>query len=81
MCTFVTRAPATEGLVPVQVVKLSQQIVLNWHQRIQPVICNSLTRLDRNLELDAPVQVPAFDRAGEEPSNGGLCCLDEERLR
>jgi hypothetical protein len=48
MRTFVKRAPVAEGFTPIQVVELSYQVLLNWLQRIQPVIRKLPNRLDRN---------------------------------
>lgn len=47
MRPFVRRAAVAEGFTPVDVVDLTDQVLNNWHQRIQPVIHKSPNRLDR----------------------------------
>lgn len=47
MRPFVKRAPITDGFTPIRIVNLSEQVLHNWLQKIQPVIRKLPNRLDR----------------------------------
>ena len=64
MRPFVKRAPITGGFTPVKIVNLSEQVLHNWLQKIQPVICQSPNRLDRKWNWSRMYRyLPLFERS------------------